>query len=206
MLFASSLSLSFFPSSFYRWFVGAAWRRLFFVCRPFRVQAYEFDTGNEQDDKLTRELINELVSGWATIELRLAVLVLLFAGAPLVRSVDLVCCVLDLRGTRWFAWSTACVLCVGLSALPKKVVCLESLGSAGLLRIGSLCSPRDHVHVKSLVLNGTSIPTFPQRVCMKGINTTFNVTRVPVHTSHLHVCGLCVLARRAPSRRRRPGW
>lgn len=100
MLYASSLSLSFFPSSFYRWFVGAAWRRLFFVCRPFRVQAYEFDTGNEQDDKLTRELINELVSGWATVELRLAVLVLLFAGAPLVRSVDL------------------CVLCVGFAGGP----------------------------------------------------------------------------------------
>lgn len=58
------LLLSFLLSSFYRWFVVAAWYRLFFVCRLFRVQAYEFDTGNEQDDKLTRELINELVSGW----------------------------------------------------------------------------------------------------------------------------------------------
>lgn len=32
----------------------------FFSC--FFLQAYEFDTGNAEDDKLTRDLINELVS------------------------------------------------------------------------------------------------------------------------------------------------
>lgn len=43
-------------------FLRFVWWRWWCGFTLFLMQAYEFDTGNEEDDKLTRALINELVS------------------------------------------------------------------------------------------------------------------------------------------------